>query len=89
MKRFVKIIFCFAFLSFSIIRTGNSQTILNGDNTAGVDHINLSNATFSGFMSNTIAFGSFGDMDIISSATYCGLAQNGLWFQKKAGASFI
>ncbi len=89
MKLFVKIIFCYAILSFSTIRNGHAQTFLNGDfeiNTAGVDQINLGNAAFNGFMSNTIAFGSFGDMDIITSATYCGLAQNGLWYVAFTGS---
>lgn len=89
MKQFVKILFCFTILSISLIRNGHSQTFLNGDfeiNTAGVDQINLSNPAFNGFMSNTIAFGSFGDMDIISSATYCGLAQNGLWYVAFTGS---
>lgn len=90
MKQFVKIIFCFVILSFSLIRIGHSQTFLNGDfeiNTAGVDQINLSNPAFNGFMSNTIAYGSFGDMDIITSGTYCGLAQNGLWYTALTGSS--
>ncbi|MBI3510116.1 MAG: gliding motility-associated C-terminal domain-containing protein [Bacteroidetes bacterium] len=55
-------------------------------NTAGVDQINLSNPAFNGFMSNTIAFGSFGDMDIIRSATYCGLPQNGTWYTALTGS---
>lgn len=74
---------------FSFVKNGKAQTFLNGDfeiNTAGVDQINLGNAAFNVFMSNTIAFGSFGDMDIISSATYCGLAQNGLWYVAFTGS---
>lgn len=89
MKQFVKLFFCFIILYFSSIRNGYSQAFLNGDfeiNTAGVDQINLSNPAFNGFMSNTIAFGSFGDMDIISSATYCGLAQNALWYVAFTGS---
>ena len=64
MKHFVKLFFFFIILFFSFIRNGSSQAFLNGDfeiNTAGVDQINLGNAAFNGFMSNTIAFGSFGD----------------------------
>ncbi len=60
-----------------------SQNFLNGNfenNTAVFDQINLSNTLFNGFMSNTTAFGTFGDMDIISSNTYCGLSQNGIWY---------
>lgn len=67
-----------------------SQSFLNGDfeiNTAGTDQINLFNYQYNSFMSNSVAFGNWngggangGDMDIISSATYCGLAQNGSWY---------
>ena len=89
MKHFVKLLFLTTFLFFSFSKNGTSQTFLNGDfeiTTAGVDQINLGNAAFNGFMSNTIAFGSFGDMDIISSATYCGLAQNNLWYVAFTGS---
>lgn len=84
MKRFL-LPFVF-FTSFT--NTSVSQTFLNGsfeNNTAGIDQINLSNAAFNGFMANTIAFGSFGDMDIITSATYCGLAQSGSWYTALTG----
>jgi hypothetical protein len=65
--------------------TLSGQTFLNGDfenNTAGMayDQINLSNAVFNTMMPNTFAFGSYGDMDIISSATYTGGPQKGSWF---------
>ncbi len=65
--------------------TLSGQTFLNGDfenNTAGMayDQINLSNSVFNTMMSNTFAFGSYGDMDIISSATYTGGPQKGSWF---------
>ena len=65
MKHFVKLLFLTAFLFFSFIKNGTSQTFLNGDfeiTTAGVDQINLGNAAFNGFMSNTIAFGSLIDL---------------------------
>ena len=83
MKHLVKIFFSLFVFTFSIVNTGKSQTFLNGDfeiNTAGFDQINLGNVAFNGFLSNTIGFGSYGDMDIISSATYCGLAQSNLWY---------
>lgn len=89
MKLFVKLLLTTILLNFSFLKNGNAQTFLNGDfeiNTAGVDQINLGNAAFNGFMPNTIAFGSFGDMDIIQSATYCGLAQNGLWYTALTGS---
>jgi hypothetical protein len=61
------------------------QSFLNGDfenNTAGIgyDQINLSNAVFNTMMPHTFAFGSYGDMDIINTATYTGGPQKGLWF---------
>ena len=74
MKHFVKLFFCFTLLFFSFIRSGSSQAFLNGDfeiNTAGIDQINLSNPIFNGFMSNTIAYGATGNVDIITSPTYC------------------
>ncbi len=67
-------------LSFNI---GFGQTILNGDfenNTAGTDQINNTNVAFNAFMPNAFAFGSQGNMDIIKSATYCGLAEHGSWY---------
>jgi gliding motility-associated-like protein len=65
-----------------------AQTILNGDfenNTAGFDQINLPNASYNSYMPDNFAFGSYGDMDIISSATYCGLAQSGSWYVALTG----
>jgi hypothetical protein len=61
------------------------QSFLNGDfenNTAGIgtDQINLSNAAFNTMMPANFAFGSYGDMDIINTATYDGAAQKGSWF---------
>ena len=59
------------------------QSFLNGGfeiNTAGFDQINLDNNSFNGFMSNTIAYGSFGNIDIVASNTYCNGPQSGNWF---------
>ena len=82
-----KIVFlsCLMIVSFIHIPQSIAQNFLNGDfeiNTcsAGVDQINLSNIGFNGFMSNTFAFGTFGDMDIITTATYQGLPQSGSWY---------
>ena len=63
--------------------TSFGQTFLNGNfeiNTAGADQINISNASFNGFMANTVAFGPSGNMDIINSNTYCGFRQSGCWY---------
>lgn len=71
--------------------TTNGQSFLNGDfevNSAGVDQINLTNGQYNSFMSNSIAFGNYngggpngGNMDIVTSSTYCGLAaQQGDWY---------
>ncbi|MBL7942805.1 MAG: hypothetical protein JNM00_08570 [Flavobacteriales bacterium] len=71
-----------------LVSDTHAQTILNGDfenNTAGFDQINLPNASYNSYMADNFAFGSYGDMDIISSATYCGLAQSGSWYVALTG----
>jgi len=75
-------------LSFS----SYSQNFLNGsfeNNTAPpVDQINLTNAAFNGFMSNTNAFGTTGNMDIIRSATWGGGGpQHCTWYVALTGAA--
>ncbi|MEW6468822.1 MAG: PKD domain-containing protein [Bacteroidota bacterium] len=85
MKRSLSVFFFFLFC-FS----GKAQTFLNGsfeNHTATVDQINLSNGAFNAIMANTVAFGSFGDMDIITSATYCGLAQDRCWYVALTGST--
>ena len=51
-----------------------SQTFLNGSfeaTTAGVVcEYNLDNATFNGYMSNTLGFGSGGELDILINGCY-------------------
>ncbi len=78
--------FTLSLLAFGI----QAQSFLNGDfenNTAGgTDQINLTNAAFNSMMPNTTAFGSYGDMDIITSATYSGLAQSGNWYVAFTGS---
>ncbi len=76
-----------ALLLLLILQTlgASSQTFLNGDfenNTAtlGYDQINLPNASFNTMMTGTYAFGTYGDMDIINTATYTGGPQKGSWF---------
>ena len=74
------------FISLSL----QAQVLLNGDfenNTAVVDQINITNSMYNSLMSNSYAFGDWngggpngGDMDIISSATYCDFAPHGLWY---------
>jgi len=64
------------------------QSFLNGDfefNTAGVDHINLLNVQFNALMSNCNAFGTLGNMDIITSAANSGGPQRGNWFVALTG----
>jgi hypothetical protein len=68
----------------------HSQTFLNGNfekHTVpyGTDEINLSNASFNTKMDNAFAFGTYGDVDIISTANYSGLAQDGSWFVALTG----
>jgi hypothetical protein len=66
-----------------------SQTFLNGSfeiNTAVNNQINLSNAGFNGFMSNTFAFGTTGNMDIIRTNTWGGgFAQHCTWYVALTG----
>jgi hypothetical protein len=67
-----------------IAHTSHSQTILNGDfenNVAGGDLINLSNASFNFYMSDSYSFGTNGNLDIIASTTYCGIGpESGTWY---------
>jgi gliding motility-associated-like protein len=60
-----------------------AQNFINGDfeiNTAGIDQINLSNSAFNSFISNCNAFGTNGNMDIITSTTYSGGPYSGDWY---------
>ena len=72
------------------------QSFLNGSfefNIAGINQINITNSQYNNFMANSFAFGNFngggpngGDMDIITSNAYCGLAQNGAWYVALTGS---
>lgn len=69
----------------------SAQTFLNGSfevTTAGPgDAINLANAGFNGFMSNTNAYGTTGNMDIIQSGTWGGGgAQHCKWYVALTGS---
>ena len=78
MKHFI--LFCAICLLTFISK---AQDFLNGDfeiNTAVTDQINLSNSSFNNFMPNSTAFGTFENLDIITSNTYCGVALSGNWF---------
>lgn len=61
-----------------------SQKIENGDfenTTANSDQINLSNSALNALLTNVTAFGSYGDVDIICSASYGGGgAKSGKWY---------
>jgi len=82
--------FCFASVFCCSLLISNAQNFLNGDfennSAGGGDQINLSNAAFNSMMPNTTAFGTYGDMDIITSATYSGLAQSGNWYVAFTGS---
>jgi len=61
------------FLLFYIVSSG--QTILNGsfeNNTAGTNQINLPNASFTAMMANCTSFGTYGDLDIITTNAFTG-----------------
>jgi len=81
-------IYILLFLVSTISSVGYSQTFVNGDfenNTAVVDQINLSNIAYNSFMSSSLGFGSFGNLDIITSAVYSGGPQSGNWFVALTG----
>jgi gliding motility-associated-like protein len=65
------------------------QAFLNGsfeNNTAIDDETNLLNIDYNSYMSNSIGFGYLpalnlaGNLDILTSSSYCGGAQNGNWY---------
>ncbi len=75
----------FYFLLLATFSVGQlqAQTFLNGDfenNTAVGDQINLTSPAYDAMMANSQSFGTYGDMDIITSATYSGGPQSGNWF---------
>lgn len=84
--------FITTFVVMLALEPAQAQSILNGSfenntMTVGSDAINLSNAGFNGYMADAFGFGDWngggdpgGDLDIISTATYCGLAQQGTWY---------
>lgn len=85
----IRIPLFFFILLFSIQGSSRAQTILNGSfesNTAGADLINLSNASFNSIVQNSVAFGSYGDMDLITSSTYCGGPTSGNWYVALTGS---
>jgi hypothetical protein len=73
----------------------SAQSFLNGDfenNFAGNDQININNSTYNLFMPNSFGYGSYkgggvfgGNIDIIRSNIYCGLAQQGNWYVALTG----
>lgn len=66
----------------------HGQKFLNGDfekTSATGDQINLSNDNFNKMIESTYAFGTYGDVDIITSSTYSGGPQNGNWYVALTG----
>lgn len=81
-------IFVFLILFFSLSKAF-PQAFMNGsfeNNSASADQINLSNAAFNAMMANTVAFGSYGDVDIITSSSW-GPPQSGSWYIGLTGGS--
>ncbi len=83
----------FMFLSLLFIFTyadsTQAQTLLNGSfetHTALTDQINLTNAAFNLMVGNTVGFGSYGDLDLITTSTYCGGPPNGNWYVGLTGS---
>lgn len=72
-------------LTFSLlIKVSIAQVFLNGNfenNSAAADQINLSNADCNSKLRDVNSFGTYGDVDIIRSASYGGSgAQDGTWY---------
>ncbi len=72
-------------VSIFLIQSMFSQTFINGDfenNSANnIDQINLTNAALNAMLPGVTAFGSYGDVDIITSSTYGGTgAQHQSWY---------
>lgn len=78
MKTFVIILMC------SLANVICSQKIINGNfeiNSATNDQINLSNSSLNSMLNSVTAFGSYGDVDIISSSVYGGGGpKDGKWY---------
>lgn len=78
MKNIILLIFCL------FIKISFSQVFLNGNfenNSATGDQINLSNADCNSKLRDVNSFGTYGDVDIIRSASYGGSgAQDGTWY---------
>src|SRR5688572_4886585 len=87
MRTSVKIVIYALLFSFNGL---NSQTFLNGSfeiHTVSSDQINMTNPAFNGIMANTFAFGTYGDMDVITSGSWGGSAggQQGSWYVALTG----
>ncbi len=73
------------FMLLLFTKTTKSQSFLNGNfeltsASVGNDEINLSNDAWNQKMRHSRAFGTYGDMDIISTGTYNGMPQDGSFF---------
>ena len=79
MKNVILAAFLSLFSSFAF-----AQALLNGDfenNSAVSDLINLDNISFNSYMSDCFAFGSYGNIDIITSTAYCSIGcESGDWY---------
>jgi hypothetical protein len=75
MKKYLSVIF------FSLCKI-YGQTILNGnfENNSGSQQINQSNTIYNSKMLNSIAFGTYENLDIIKNGETYGNAQDGNWF---------
>jgi hypothetical protein len=79
------------FITFTFIGsfTCYGQNFLNGDfeiNTAVTDQINLTNTAYNDMMANSVSFGTVGDVDIITTTSYCqASAQQGSWYVALTG----
>jgi hypothetical protein len=85
----LKILSLLAIILCSINTCLWGQKILNGSfeaNIANIDRINLNNTSYDSFMYNSRSFGTFPNIDIITSDKYCGFkAAEGKWYVALTG----
>ena len=88
MKKLTQSIF-YSFILFIIPYHSNAQAFLNGSFETTIivgDHLNYDNPTFDSVMPYTTSFGSLGNIDVLTSPDFCGLAEAGSWYIGLTGA---
>jgi len=91
MLKFISMKNIFLLISLFLFSASSfAQQLLNGDfenSTASADLINLDNSSFNSYMSDCYAFGYYGNIDIITSTTYCSIGcESGDWYIALTGS---